>query len=65
MDRIFSVLYWSFLAGTSMVFYPIAVLIWLVTMPFGPGRAVLHRYYLLVGQLYVRACRAAGARRGA
>lgn len=54
MSRIFSVLYWSFLAGTSMVFFPIAVVIWLVTMPFGSQRAVLHRFTCWWAQLYVR-----------
>jgi 1-acyl-sn-glycerol-3-phosphate acyltransferase len=54
MSKIFSVLYWVFLAGTSMVLYPIAVMIWLVTMPFDPHRLILHRYTCWWAQLYVR-----------
>lgn len=54
MDRIFSVLYWSFLTSTSLVLYPVAVVIWLVTMPFGPNRVFLHRFTCWWAQLYVR-----------
>lgn len=54
MTWIFSALYWCFLAVTSMVLYPIAVLLWLLTMPGGPRRAFLHRYTCWWAQLYVR-----------
>jgi 1-acyl-sn-glycerol-3-phosphate acyltransferase len=54
MERIFSLLYWCFLAGTSGVFYPIAVLIWLATTPWAPNRNFLHRYTCWWAQLYVR-----------
>jgi 1-acyl-sn-glycerol-3-phosphate acyltransferase len=51
---VFSIFYWLFLAGTSMLLYPIAILLWLVTMPFDPNRRVLHTYTCWWAQLYVR-----------
>jgi 1-acyl-sn-glycerol-3-phosphate acyltransferase len=54
MTWIFSIFYWLFLAATSIVLYPIAVLIWLATMLFDPCRRFLHSYTCLWAQLYVR-----------
>jgi 1-acyl-sn-glycerol-3-phosphate acyltransferase len=54
MPPIFSAFYWIFLAATSVVLFPIAVVICLVTMPFDPRRTLLHRYTCWWSQLYLR-----------
>src|SRR5438067_12272596 len=54
MTAIFSALYWSFVATTSVVLYLVAVLLCLATAPFDPDRALLHRYTCWWAQLYLR-----------
>jgi 1-acyl-sn-glycerol-3-phosphate acyltransferase len=54
MATLFSILYWCFLASTSMVLYPIAVVICLVTAPFDRNRVILHRYTCWWAMLYMR-----------
>jgi len=47
-----SVLYWSFVLATSALMYPLAVVIWAVTLPFDRRRAVLHRFTSVWAALY-------------
>ena len=47
-----SLLFWGFLAISSLVLFPIGVLLWLVTAPFDPRRWVLHRFTSLWASLY-------------
>jgi 1-acyl-sn-glycerol-3-phosphate acyltransferase len=47
-----SLLFWSFLAVSSLVLFPIAVVLWLVSFPFDPRRAVLHRFTSFWASLY-------------
>ena len=39
MNILFSLCYWAFVAVTSIVLYPGAVLIWVLTAPFDPARS--------------------------
>jgi 1-acyl-sn-glycerol-3-phosphate acyltransferase len=54
MTILFSLCYWFFVAVTSILLYPGAVLIWLLTAPFDPARSLLHRYTCWWAQLYLR-----------
>jgi 1-acyl-sn-glycerol-3-phosphate acyltransferase len=54
MSTLFSVLYWAYLASTSILLFVGAVAIWAVTAPFDPTRTLLHRYTCWWGQLYLR-----------
>jgi len=54
MNILFSVCYWAFVALTSILLYPGAVLIWVMTAPFDPARSLLHRYTCWWAQLYLR-----------
>jgi 1-acyl-sn-glycerol-3-phosphate acyltransferase len=47
-----SLLFWSFLAISSLVLFPIGALLWLVSFPFDPRRYVLHRFTSLWASLY-------------
>jgi 1-acyl-sn-glycerol-3-phosphate acyltransferase len=47
-----SLLFWSFLAISSFVLFPIGALLWLVSFPFDPRRYVLHRFTSLWASLY-------------
>ena len=52
MRRLLSVLFWSFLAVTSIVLFPVALLIWAVTAPFDRRKVVLHRFTCFWASLY-------------
>ena len=54
MNILFSLCYWVFVAATSIVLYPGAVLIWVLTAPFDPARSLLHRYTCWWAHLYLR-----------
>ncbi len=47
-----SLLFWAFLVVTSVLLFPVAVAIWLVTMPFDPRKVVLHRFTCFWASLY-------------
>jgi 1-acyl-sn-glycerol-3-phosphate acyltransferase len=51
---VFSVCYWLFLAATSLVLFPVALLLCLATAPFDTNRALLHRFTCWWGLLYLR-----------
>ncbi len=50
--RVLSVFFWGFILVSSLVLFPIAVLIFLVTAPFDPRRALLHRFTCFWASLY-------------
>jgi 1-acyl-sn-glycerol-3-phosphate acyltransferase len=47
-----SLVFWGFLALSSLVLFPIGALLWLVTLPFDRRRYVLHRFTSLWASLY-------------
>ena len=53
MKQIGSLAFWVFIGVTSLLFFPIAVLIWLVTAPFGPRKVALHRFTCFWASLYI------------
>jgi len=52
MRRLFSVVFWGFVFLSSLVLFPLAVLIFLVTAPFDRRRALLHRFTCFWASLY-------------
>jgi 1-acyl-sn-glycerol-3-phosphate acyltransferase len=54
MTTAFSILYWTLVVPSLIVFFAVAVLLWLATLPFDPNRKLLHRYTCWWGLLYVR-----------
>lgn len=44
MLRVLSYAYWALIAITCPIFFAVAVLIWLVTLPFDRRKVVLHQY---------------------
>jgi len=46
------VLFWLFLATSSLLLFPVAVLLWIVTTPFDPQRRILHRFTCFWASLY-------------
>lgn len=51
---VFSACYWLFLGTTSLILYPGALLLCLLTAPFDHNRALLHRYTCWWACLYLR-----------
>ena len=50
--RIYSTLFWTFLAVSSIALFPIAVLIWALTAPFDRRKVLLHRFTCFWASLY-------------
>jgi 1-acyl-sn-glycerol-3-phosphate acyltransferase len=50
--RLLSLLFWAFLAISSILLFPIALLIWALTAPFDPRRRLLHRFTCFWASLY-------------
>lgn len=50
--RVLSLLWWAFLAVTSVLLFPVAVLLWAVTAPFDRRRRLLHRFTCWWASLY-------------
>jgi 1-acyl-sn-glycerol-3-phosphate acyltransferase len=50
--HVLSLLFWTFLAVSSVLLFPIAVLIWAVTAPFDRRLVVLHRFTCFWASLY-------------
>ncbi len=50
--RILSALFWAFLVASSVLLFPIALLIWALTAPFDPRRRLLHQFTSFWGSLY-------------
>ena len=52
LQRLYSTLFWIFLTVSSIVLFPVAVLIWAVTWPFDRRRVLLHRFTCFWASLY-------------
>ncbi len=52
LRRALSLVFWVFLVVSSIVLFPVAVLIWAVTAPFDRRRALLHRFTCFWASLY-------------
>ncbi len=52
LRRILSAGFWAFLLVSSVVLFPLAFLIWLVTVPFDRRLVLLHRFTCFWGSLY-------------
>jgi 1-acyl-sn-glycerol-3-phosphate acyltransferase len=52
LRRILSFGFWVFLTLTSILLYPVAVLIWAVTLPFDRRRFLLHKFTCFWASLY-------------
>ena len=52
LSRALSLLFWLFLAVSSAVLYPLALLIWVATAPFDRRRVLLHRFTCFWASLY-------------
>ena len=50
--RAFSLLFWTFLVVSSLVLFPIAVVLWAITSPFDRRRALLHQFTCFWASLY-------------
>jgi 1-acyl-sn-glycerol-3-phosphate acyltransferase len=50
--RIWSTVFWVFMLVTSVLLYPVALLIWLATVKFDPRLTLLHRFTCFWASLY-------------
>ena len=52
LRRILSLGFWVFLTVTSVLLYPVAVLIWAITLPFDRRKFLLHKFTCFWASLY-------------
>jgi 1-acyl-sn-glycerol-3-phosphate acyltransferase len=52
MRRVLSAAFWAFLTVTSILLFPLALLIWAVTAPFDPRKRLLHQFTCFWASLY-------------
>ena len=52
MRQVGSAIFWAFVVVTSILLFPIAVIIWAVTAPFDRRRIALHRFTCFWASLY-------------
>jgi 1-acyl-sn-glycerol-3-phosphate acyltransferase len=52
LRRILSLGFWAFLTVTSILLYPVAVLIWTITWPFDRRKFLLHKFTCFWASLY-------------
>ncbi len=52
MLRLYSVLFWLFLVSSSILLFPVGVLIWAMTAPFDRRLVLLHRFTCFWASLY-------------
>jgi 1-acyl-sn-glycerol-3-phosphate acyltransferase len=50
--RLYSTLFWVFVALSSAVLFPVALLLWALTLPFDPRRRLLHYFTCFWASLY-------------
>ena len=50
--RLYSTAFWAFLALTSIALFPVALVLWAVTLPFDRRKVVLHQFTNLWASLY-------------
>ncbi len=51
-QRVYSTLFWIFLAVSSIVLFPMAVVVWAITWPFDRRKVWLHRFTCFWASLY-------------
>ena len=47
-----SLVFWGFMLASSILLFPVALLIWLVTLPFDPRKRILHLFTCFWASLY-------------
>jgi 1-acyl-sn-glycerol-3-phosphate acyltransferase len=52
LRRVLSTFFWGFMLVSSLVCFPIALAIWLLTAPFDPRKRLLHRFTCFWASLY-------------
>jgi 1-acyl-sn-glycerol-3-phosphate acyltransferase len=52
MRMLGSLLFWGFMVVSSILLFPLAVVVWLITVPFDRRRWVIHRFTSLWASLY-------------
>ncbi len=52
LRRIYSTAFWLFMVASSILLFPVAVLVWAVTLPFDPRKRVLHLFTCTWASLY-------------
>ncbi len=52
LNRLASVAFWAFVAVSSLLLFPCALALWLVTLPFDRRRVALHRFTCFWASLY-------------
>jgi 1-acyl-sn-glycerol-3-phosphate acyltransferase len=52
LRRALSLVFWSFLTLSSILLYPVAVLIWAATLPFDRRKVLLHKFTCFWASLY-------------
>jgi len=52
LNRLLSPVFWAFIGVSSVVLFPVAILIWAVTAPFDRRLVVLHRFTCFWASLY-------------
>jgi 1-acyl-sn-glycerol-3-phosphate acyltransferase len=52
LKRLYSTAFWVFLVGSSVVLFPVALVVWAVTAPFDRRKVALHRFTCLWASLY-------------
>ncbi|HVP28203.1 MAG TPA: lysophospholipid acyltransferase family protein [Myxococcota bacterium] len=50
--RLYSTAFWGFLATSSIALFPVALGVWVVTLPFDPRKRVLHQFTCFWASLY-------------
>jgi 1-acyl-sn-glycerol-3-phosphate acyltransferase len=50
--RLFSLLFWLFIAVSSILLFPLALVLWAVSAPFDPRLVLLHRFTCFWASLY-------------
>ena len=56
MKHVLSLLFWAYVMVSCALLFWVALLIWLICLPFDPQRRVLHRFSCWWGYHYVRVC---------
>ena len=51
-QRLFSGIFWLFVVVTSVLLFPLAVVLWALTAPFGRRRVLLHQFTCFWASLY-------------
>ncbi len=52
LAKTLSLLFWAFITVSSLVMFPIAVIVWAVTLPFDRRKVVLHQFTCFWASLY-------------